>query len=58
LILGKTIDQIALERKTSIETVRSQLKATMAKTGTSRQVDLVKLLSMTQWPPGLPREPK
>lgn len=49
LMQGKTVEQIAADRQTSIETVRSQLKATMAKTGTGRQLDLVQLLSQPRW---------
>ena len=42
---GKSLSQIALESRTSLHTVRSQLKAVFAKTGTSRQAQLALTLS-------------
>ena len=45
LILGRTIDQYAQHRGISLETVRSQLKAVLSKTGMSRQAQLVATLS-------------
>jgi len=48
LLAGKTVAQIAVDRQASVQTVRSQLKAVMGKTGTNRQADLVRLLSNTQ----------
>lgn len=44
LCSGRTLDELAAERGTSIHTVRTQLKSVFAKTGTSRQADLVSLL--------------
>ncbi|MGM9482382.1 helix-turn-helix transcriptional regulator [Roseateles sp. NT4] len=44
LCSGLTLDDLAAERGTSINTVRSQLKSVFNKTGTSRQADLVSLL--------------
>ena len=44
LCSGKTLDDLAAERGTSINTVRTQLKSVFNKTGTSRQADLVSLL--------------
>lgn len=40
---GKTNREIAERRSTSIETIRSQTKAILHKTGTNRQVDLMRL---------------
>jgi DNA-binding CsgD family transcriptional regulator/PAS domain-containing protein len=44
LCSGKTLDEAAAARGTSINTIRSQLKSVFAKTGTKRQADLVSLL--------------
>lgn len=41
---GKTLDEAAEARGTSIHTIRSQLKSIFMKTGTKRQADLVSLL--------------
>lgn len=41
---GKTLDDAAQERGTSIHTIRTQLKSIFNKTGTKRQSDLVSLL--------------
>ena len=41
---GNTSDDIAKERGTSINTVKSQLKSIFLKTGTKRQSELVSLL--------------
>lgn len=41
---GLTPDEIAARRGTSIQTVRSQLKQVMSKTGSRRQVDVVALV--------------
>jgi len=42
---GKSLSQIALESRTSLHTVRTQLKAVFAKTGTSRQAELALTLA-------------
>lgn len=42
---GSTIDQIAAESSVSRETVRTQVKAVLAKTGTSRQAEMAILLA-------------
>ena len=44
LCSGKTLDDTASERGTSVHTTRSQLKSIFGKTGTKRQADLVSLL--------------
>jgi DNA-binding CsgD family transcriptional regulator len=44
LCSGRTLDEAATARGTSIHTIRSQLKSIFAKTGTKRQADLVSLL--------------
>jgi DNA-binding CsgD family transcriptional regulator len=44
LCSGKTLDETAIERGTSIHTTKSQLKSIFNKTGTNRQADLVSLL--------------
>jgi DNA-binding CsgD family transcriptional regulator len=44
IVAGQTIASIAKQTRRSVETVRGQLKAAMAKTGCSRQVDLVLLV--------------
>ncbi|MET0231902.1 MAG: helix-turn-helix transcriptional regulator [Rhodanobacteraceae bacterium] len=45
LVSGRPIDAYARERGVSLATARSQLKAVLAKTGMSRQVQLVAALS-------------
>jgi DNA-binding CsgD family transcriptional regulator len=45
LAAGLSIEEISLRRATSRETVRTQLKGVMAKTATTRQADLVRLLA-------------
>jgi DNA-binding CsgD family transcriptional regulator len=45
LAAGLSIDEISLKSATSRETVRTQLKGVMAKTATTRQADLVRLLA-------------
>lgn len=45
LSAGRSIDEAARERGVSAHTVRTQLKKIFAKTGVSRQADLVRLLS-------------
>lgn len=44
LCCGKTLDDAARERGTSINTIKSQLKSAFIKTGTKRQSELVSLL--------------
>lgn len=44
LCCGKTLDEAAEARGTTVHTVRSQLKSIFVKTGTKRQADLVSLL--------------
>jgi len=44
LCSGKTLEEAAIVRRTSVHTVRSQLKSIFNKTGTHRQTDLVTLL--------------
>lgn len=44
LVSGKSLAEIARARRCKLETVRSQLKSAMRKTGTSRQVELVSLI--------------
>ncbi|TCS36826.1 DNA-binding CsgD family transcriptional regulator [Paucimonas lemoignei] len=44
LCCGKTLDDVAEQRGTSINTVKSQLKSVFLKTGTKRQSELVSLL--------------
>lgn len=45
LATGLSIEEISLKSATSRETVRTQLKGVMAKTATTRQADLVRLLA-------------
>ena len=47
---GDTIAGLSAQFGTSAGTVRTQLKAVMAKTGTARQAELVQLLSGTAFP--------
>ena len=42
---GFTLEEASRLRNVSVATIRSQLKALMAKTGTKRQVELIRLLS-------------
>jgi DNA-binding CsgD family transcriptional regulator len=51
LLEGKTVDDIASSFSLSRETIRTQVKAVFAKTGTKRQSDLVSLLANV----GVPR---
>lgn len=44
LITGFSPDEIAALRQVTVGTVRYQIKSILAKTGTSRQTDMVKLL--------------
>jgi DNA-binding CsgD family transcriptional regulator len=50
LLRGKTIDHLAGELGLSRETIRSQVKAVLSKTGTARQSDLVSLLANVKIP--------
>jgi DNA-binding CsgD family transcriptional regulator len=50
LLRGKTIDDLAGELGLSRETIRSQVKAVLSKTGTARQSDLVSLLANVKIP--------
>ena len=45
LMTGFTLEEASRLRNVSVATIRSQLKALMAKTGTKRQVELIRLLS-------------
>ncbi len=47
---GETLEALAQRFGISASTARTQLKATMAKTGTSRQTELALLLSGGSWP--------
>jgi DNA-binding CsgD family transcriptional regulator len=42
---GRDLEWIARERKSSVDTVRAQLKAIFAKTGAGRQTELIALLA-------------
>lgn len=42
---GTTLSAMALAQGVSVETIRSHVKATFAKTGVTRQVDLARLIS-------------
>ncbi|WP_367575937.1 helix-turn-helix transcriptional regulator [Pelagibius sp. Alg239-R121] len=44
LSTGASIDEIASERGVSVVTVRNQIKSAQAKTGVSRQAELVSLV--------------
>ncbi|MDB5607876.1 MAG: DNA-binding transcriptional regulator, CsgD family [Bradyrhizobium sp.] len=50
LLQGKTIDDLAAGLGLSRETIRSQVKAVFAKTGTARQSDLISLLANVRIP--------
>jgi DNA-binding CsgD family transcriptional regulator len=50
LLQGKTIDDLAAGFGLSRETIRTQVKAVLAKTGTARQSDLVSLLANVNMP--------
>jgi len=45
LLNGQTLEEIAQSNGTSFNTVRTQTRSVLAKTGVTRQVDLVRLLS-------------
>jgi DNA-binding NarL/FixJ family response regulator len=44
LARGATREDIAAARKSSVQTVKAQLKSTFAKVGVSREVELVSML--------------
>ncbi len=44
---GETVEEIARSRHVAIDTVRTQLKAAMARTGTHRQAQLVRLVMLS-----------
>ena len=50
LLQGKTIEELAEAFGLSRETIRTQVKAVLAKTGTARQSDLVALLAKVKLP--------
>jgi DNA-binding CsgD family transcriptional regulator len=50
ILQGKTIEELAVAFGLSRETIRSQVKAVLAKTGTARQADLVSLLANVRVP--------
>jgi DNA-binding CsgD family transcriptional regulator len=50
LLEGKTIDDLATQFALSRETIRSQVKAVFAKTGTTRQSELISLLANVRLP--------
>lgn len=45
LAMGQTAQQISIEHHVSLATVRSQIKSLLNKSGTNRQVDLIRLLT-------------
>ena len=45
IVTGQSVSQIAASTGVGLETIRSQLKSVLSKTGVHRQVDLVRLLS-------------
>jgi DNA-binding CsgD family transcriptional regulator len=53
LLGGKRLGQIAAERGVQLATVRNQLRAVLAKTGTGRQAELVRLLGTLPAAPAL-----
>jgi DNA-binding CsgD family transcriptional regulator len=58
LLAGKRLGRIAADRGVQLPTVRNQLRAVLAKTGTGRQVELVRLLAtLPVAPPSAPRAP-
>jgi DNA-binding CsgD family transcriptional regulator len=58
LLAGKRLGRIAADRGVQLPTVRNQLRAVLAKTGTGRQAELVRLLAtLPAAPPIAPRAP-
>ena len=45
IVAGRTTEELAQDASVSRETIRSQLKSVLGKTGVGRQSDLVRLLS-------------
>lgn len=57
LLAGKRLGRIAADRGVQLPTVRNQLRAVLAKTGTGRQAELVRLLAtLPAAPPVAPRD--
>jgi len=52
LMQGATIGEIAAQKGLSVATLRTQLSSVFGKTGTSRQAELVRLVSGVWMPPG------
>jgi DNA-binding CsgD family transcriptional regulator len=50
ILQGKTVEELAVSFGLSRETIRSQVKSALAKTGTTRQADLVALLANVRVP--------
>jgi DNA-binding CsgD family transcriptional regulator len=54
LLMGYSLEEIASLRRCKVGTVRNQIKSVLAKTGASRQSDLVRLLMTLPQPPAAP----
>jgi DNA-binding NarL/FixJ family response regulator len=50
LAMGSTLDELAAEGKVSLNTVRSQLRAVLEKTGCARQAEVVALINRLNVP--------
>jgi DNA-binding CsgD family transcriptional regulator len=57
LLDGRSVDQISDIRRTARETTRNQIKSILSKTGTSRQLDLVRLATLISPPVTAPSPP-